>query len=67
MPDRQFLLSRFACVLDFRDLRADRPARPATFRDLTVEDLKLGLEALQDPADPILEWEDVKRELLVHM
>ena len=32
-----------------------------------LEDLKLGLEALQDPADPILEWEDVKRELLVHL
>jgi transposase len=29
-----------------------------------VEDLHLGLERLQDPADPILDWEDVKRELL---
>ncbi len=29
-----------------------------------VEDLQLGLERLQDPADPILDWEDVKRELL---
>ncbi len=32
-----------------------------------LEDLKLGLESLQDPADPILEWEDVTRELLVHL
>jgi len=29
-----------------------------------VEDLQLGLERLQDPSDPILDWEDVKRELL---
>jgi transposase len=28
------------------------------------EDLRLGLERLQDPSDPILDWEDVKRELL---
>jgi transposase len=29
-----------------------------------LEDLKLGLQALQDPADPILDWEDVRRDLL---
>jgi RHH-type rel operon transcriptional repressor/antitoxin RelB len=29
-----------------------------------VEDLKLGLERLQDPADPVLDWQDVRRELL---
>ncbi len=29
-----------------------------------LEDLRLGLEALQDPADPVLDWEQVKRELL---
>lgn len=29
-----------------------------------VEDLKLALEALHDPADPVLEWEEVKRDLL---
>ena len=29
-----------------------------------VEDLRLSLEALQDPADPILDWDDVRRELL---
>ena len=29
-----------------------------------VEDLKLALETLQDPADPVLEWEEVKRDLL---
>ncbi len=29
-----------------------------------LEDLRLGLERLQDPADPILEWDDVRAELL---
>ncbi len=29
-----------------------------------LEDLRLGLERLQDPADPILDWDDVRRELL---
>ena len=28
------------------------------------EDLKLGIERLRDPADPILDWDDVRRELL---
>jgi transposase len=29
-----------------------------------LDDLKLGLERLQDPADPVLDWNIVKRELL---
>jgi transposase len=29
-----------------------------------AEDLRLALERLQDPADPVLDWEDVKRGLL---
>ena len=29
-----------------------------------LEDLKYGLERLQDPADPILDWDEVKRDLL---
>ncbi len=29
-----------------------------------LEDLTLGLERLQDPADPVLEWNEVRRELL---
>jgi transposase len=28
------------------------------------EDLGLALDRLNDPADPVLDWEDVKRELL---
>jgi transposase len=29
-----------------------------------LQDLRLGLERLQDPADPILDWQQVRRELL---
>ena len=29
-----------------------------------LEDLRLGLERLSDPADPILDWDEVRRELL---
>jgi RHH-type transcriptional regulator, rel operon repressor / antitoxin RelB len=29
-----------------------------------LEDLALGLERLQDPSDPVLDWADVRRGLL---
>jgi transposase len=29
-----------------------------------AEDLRLALDRLQDPADPVLDWEDVKCDLL---
>ena len=29
-----------------------------------LEDLRAGLERLQDPADPVLDWGEVKRDLL---
>ncbi len=29
-----------------------------------LEDLRLGLQRLQDPADPILDWTEVRGELL---
>ncbi len=29
-----------------------------------LEDLRLGMEALSDPADPVFEWAEVRRELL---
>ncbi len=29
-----------------------------------VEDLRLALERLQDPDDPVLDWEEVRRDLL---
>ena len=29
-----------------------------------ADDLRLRLESLKDPADPVLDWDDVKRDLL---
>lgn len=29
-----------------------------------IEDLRLGIDRLSDPADPILDWSDVRRDLL---
>ena len=29
-----------------------------------VDDLRLALDRLQDPADPVLDWSEVKRDLL---
>jgi len=29
-----------------------------------VDDLRLAIESLRDPADPVLDWEEVKRDLL---
>lgn len=29
-----------------------------------VEDLRLGIEALKDPADPVLDWSEVRDALL---
>ena len=29
-----------------------------------IEDLRLALDRLRDPADPVLDWQDVRRDLL---
>ena len=29
-----------------------------------VDDLRLGLESLKDPADPVLDWDEVRSDLL---
>ena len=29
-----------------------------------VDDLRLAIESLRDPADPVLDWDEVKRDLL---
>ena len=31
-----------------------------------LEDLRLGLQALRDPADPVLDWDEVREELMSH-
>ena len=46
-------------------LLADACADGETLRYLEdFQDLDLAIERLRDPADPVLDWDDVKRELL---
>ncbi|HVT14905.1 MAG TPA: ribbon-helix-helix protein, CopG family [Thermoanaerobaculia bacterium] len=47
-----------------RRTRADLIRQAIEYYLDDLEDLKLGLERLQDPADPVLDWKDVRRELL---
>jgi transposase len=55
-------LDRAATSLDRS--RADVIRHAIEYYLADVEDLSLGLRALRDPADPILDWEDVRAELL---
>src|SRR5438045_4009602 len=70
---RQDTLADFFADSPLRDsgLEVERPQDGPRELDLCgrdylddVEDLQLGLERLQDAPDPILDLEDVKRELL---
>lgn len=47
-----------------RRTRADLIRQAVEYYLDDLEDLKLGLERLQDPGDPVLDWRDVRRELL---
>jgi RHH-type transcriptional regulator, rel operon repressor / antitoxin RelB len=47
-----------------RRTRADLIRQAVEYYLDDLEDLKLGLERLQDPSDPVLDWKDVRRELL---
>jgi predicted DNA-binding protein len=44
--------------------RADLIRQAVEYYLEDLEDLTLGLERLRDPADPVLDWENAKRELL---
>jgi transposase len=44
--------------------RADLIRQAVEYYLEDLEDMTLGLERLEDPADPVLDWEDAKRELL---
>lgn len=55
-------LDRAARTLDRSRADVIRQALVYYLEDL--EDLAAGLEALRDPADPVLDWEEVRAELL---
>lgn len=63
MPDDLLAaLDRAARQLDRTRSEMVRQAVEYYLEDL--EDLAQGLERLRDPADPVLDWEEVRRELL---
>jgi len=55
-------IDRAAAALQRSRARLIRDAIEYYLEDL--EDLALGLEALRDPADPVLDWSEVRDELL---
>lgn len=55
-------LDRAARTLDRSRADVIRQALVYYLEDL--EDLAAGLETLRDPADPVLDWEEVRAELL---
>lgn len=55
-------LDRIAAIL--ARSRADVIRQAIEYYLDDLEDLSLGLEALRDPADPVLEWDAVRAELL---
>lgn len=44
--------------------RADIVRQAVEYYLADLEDLAQGLEALRDPADPVLEWSEVREELV---
>ena len=46
----------------FKRSRADLVRQAVEYYLEDLEDLALGLDALRDPADPVLEWSEVRRE-----
>jgi RHH-type rel operon transcriptional repressor/antitoxin RelB len=59
------LSSLDAAAVRLRRTRAEVVRQAVEYYLNDVEDLSLALDALQDPADPVLDWKQVKRELLM--
>ena len=47
----------------FKRSRAQVVRRALEYYLEDAEDLRLAVERLQDPADPVLDWEEVRRDL----
>jgi RHH-type rel operon transcriptional repressor/antitoxin RelB len=58
------LSSLDAAAVRLRRTRAEVVRQAVEYYLNDVEDLSRALDALQDPADPVLDWKQVKRELL---
>lgn len=63
LPDELIALLDAAAVKLNRS-RADVVRQAVEYYVADVEDLSSALHALNDPADPVLDWKEVKRDLL---
>ena len=63
LPD-ELVASLDAAALQLRRTRADIVRQAVEYYLDDFEDLCCAIEVLRDPADPVLDWEAVKRDLL---
>ena len=63
LPD-ELVTSLDAAATRLRRSRADVVRQALEYYLDDFEDISAGLAALQDPADPVLDWMQVKRDLL---
>lgn len=63
LPD-DLVSSLDAAATKLRRSRADMVRQAVEYYLDDFEDISRALEVLQDPADPVLDWKQVKRELL---
>lgn len=63
LPD-DLILSLDAAANKLRRTRAEMVSQAIEYYLDDFEDISCALEVLQDPSDPVMDWEQVKRELL---
>lgn len=63
LPD-DLVVSLDAAASKLRRTRAEMVRQAIEYYLDDFEDISCALEVLQDPADPILDWKQVKRDLL---
>ncbi len=63
LPD-DLVSSLDAAATKLRRSRADMVRQAVEYYLDDFEDISRALEVLQDPADPVLDWKQVKRDLL---
>lgn len=63
LPD-DLILSLDAAANKLRRTRAEMVRQAIEYYLDDFEDISCALEVLQDPSDPVMDWEQVKRDLL---
>ncbi len=63
LPD-ELVAALDAAASQLRRSRADVVRQAIEYYLDDVEDIAAAIQALQDPADPVLDWDSVRRDLL---